>query len=146
MNIRKMTIDDYEKVYDLWINTKGMGLNSVDDTKEGIGKFLLRNPETCFVCEKEDDIIGVILCGHDGRRGYIYHLAVKENERSQGIGSKLLENAMTALKNEGISKTALVVFAKNDIGNLFWESKGFFNRDDLTYRNKNVTAMERIDT
>ena len=146
MQIRKMTIADYDGVYSLWINTQGMGLNTVDDSKGGVEKYLLRNPDTCFVAEKDGEIIGVILSGHDGRRGYIYHLAVKMCERKQGIGNALLESAMKALENVGINKVALVVFDKNKIGNEFWESQGFTIRGDLVYRNKSIIEFERIST
>ena len=83
MKIRKMTINDYQGVYQLWNNTFGMGMRSVDDSKEGIAKYLNRNPETCFVAEFENKIIGVILSGHDGRRGYIHHTAVNDTVRKQ---------------------------------------------------------------
>ncbi|MBO5228256.1 MAG: GNAT family N-acetyltransferase [Lachnospiraceae bacterium] len=146
MMIRQMTIDDYDKVYDLWINTVGMGLNNVDDSKEGIDKFLRRNPTTCLVAEKDSQITGVILGGHDGRRGYIYHTTVREEYRKQGIGKTLVESVMQAFKNEGITKVALVVFAKNKLGNKFWEKLGFVARTDLVYRNKNICELERIDT
>lgn len=84
-NIRVMTIDDYEDVYDLWIHTPGMGLNSTDDSREGIQKYLKRNPTTSFVAEEQGKIIGVIMAGHDGRRGYIHHTAILPDYRCQGI-------------------------------------------------------------
>lgn len=146
MKIRVMHKEDYERIYDLWIHTPGMGLNNVDDSREGIGKFLKRNPSTCFVAENNGEIIGVILCGHDGRRGFIYHTTVKLAYRKQGIGKKLVEAAMNALEEEGIQKTALVVFSHNDTGNAFWEKLGFTSREDLTYRNKLIHQLERIDT
>ena len=146
MNIRNMTIDDYNDVYRLWLNTPGIGLNTADDSREGIQKYLERNPNSCFVAEKNDEIIGVILSGHDGRRGFIHHTAVKVSERGSGIGSKLVDCAMTSLEKEGINKVALVVYGKNDIGNNFWEKYGFITRDDLVYRNKNIKELIHIDT
>lgn len=146
MNIRKMTMDDYEKVYDLWMSCTGMGLNNVDDSKEGICKFLKRNPDTCFVAEDSGKIAGVILTGNDGRRGYIYHTSVSLENRNQGIGSKLVQQALHALKQEGINKVALVVFAGNSLGNRFWEKQGFTTREDIIYRNKALVEMVRIDT
>lgn len=146
MQIRKMTADDYEGVHNLWLNTPGMGLNNIDDSKDGIEKYLRRNPDTCFVAVKGNKIIGAILSGHDGRRGYIYHTAVSAAERKSGIGTALVEKAMNALKNEGINKVALVVFSKNSLGNRFWENRGFFARNDLNYRNKAINELERIDT
>ena len=143
---RVMTIDDYDAVYDLWINTPGMGLNTTDDSREGIDRFIKRNPTTCFVAENEGKVIGVILSGNDGRRGYIYHTAVLPQYRRQGVGRELVDNAMSALEREGINKTALVVFGRNETGNAFWENIGFTKRDDLNYRNRNIHALERIDT
>ncbi len=144
--IRIMTIEDYAGVYDLWINTAGMGLNGTDDSRDGIEKYLKRNPETCFVAEDRGKIVGVIMAGHDGRRGYIYHTAVLASYRNQGIATALAEHAMKALDEEGINKAALVVFEKNETGNAFWEKRGFGMRDDLVYRNKNIHNLVRMDT
>lgn len=141
-----MNISDYEKVYAIWISCKGMGLNNLDDSREGIERFLLRNPETCFVAEADETVVGVIMAGHDGRRGYIYHTAVLPEYRNRGIAAKLVENAMSAMKNAGINKVALVVFDRNEGGNAFWEKMGFAVREDLVYRNKSITEMTRIDT
>lgn len=146
MKIRAMNISDYEQVYQLWLSCAGMGLNNLDDSKEGIERFLNRNPETCFVAENEQTIIGVIIAGNDGRRGYIYHTAVNPDYRHQGIAAKLVNEAMEALKSLGINKAALVVFSKNTDGNAFWEKCGFTSREDLIYRNKSITEMVRIDT
>ncbi|MCR5772916.1 MAG: GNAT family N-acetyltransferase [Butyrivibrio sp.] len=146
MIIRLMTIDDYEKVYHLWLSCDGMGLNNLDDSKEGIAKYLDRNPNTCFVAEMSDEIIGVIIAGHDGRRGFIYHTAVNSDYRNQGIATKLVDAAMDALKANGINKVALVVFDRNVTGNAFWAKAGFTVRDDLVYRNKANVEMIRIDT
>lgn len=143
--IRIMNIDDYEKVYDLWIHTEEMGLNETDDSKEGIEKYLVRNPTTCFVAEENGEMIGAIMSGHDGRRGYIYHTTVKEEYRGRGIGKSLVESAMTALEQEGIHKAALVAFEKNISGNAFWENIGFTVRDDLVYRNKNIHELKAVD-
>jgi ribosomal protein S18 acetylase RimI-like enzyme len=131
-----MTISDYKEVFDLWSNTPNMGLNDIDDTQDGIAKYLLRNPQTCFIAEKDNKIIGAVLSGHDGRRGYISHLAVAKNEQGQGTGTALVNAVVTALANEEIHKVALLVFTTNDKGNNFWEKQGFTTRGDLVYRNK----------
>lgn len=123
-----------------------MGLNNIDDSREGIEKFLNRNPNTCFVAINDKEIVGVIICGHDGRRGYIYHTAVKPSERNRGIGKSLLKAAIEELEKDGINKVALVVFSKNELGNKFWESCGFTSREDLIYRNKTIKELVRIDT
>lgn len=146
MTIRKMTIDDYDEIYNLWLACAGMGLNSIDDSRDGIDRFINRNPDTCFVALTDNKVVGAILAGNDGRRGFIYHTAVEPQYRKQGIGRKLVDAAMLALKQCGISKVALVVFDKNTDGNAFWESLGFTVRNDLTYRNKVLTEMIRIDT
>lgn len=146
INIRVMSITDYDEIYNLWINTPGMGLNSADDSREGIEKYLKRNPTTSFVAEYDGKIIGVIMAGHDGRRGYIHHTAVLPDFRNQGIAKKLVDCAISALDKEGINKVALVAFKKNDIGNGFWENIGFIERNDLVYRNKNIHTLNRIDT
>ncbi len=146
MDIRVMTIDDYQAVYDLWLSCKGMGLNNIDDTKDGIDRFLKRNSDTCFVAEINNQIVGVIMAGNDGRRGYIYHTAVSEKYRNHGIASQLVDKAINALYEIGISKVALVVFESNEQGNAFWEKQGFSVRDDLIYRNKSLIEIERMDT
>ena len=146
MNFRLMDINDYHEVYTLWLHTPGMGLNTIDDSKQGIEKYLKRNPTTCFVAVDYNKIIGVILSGHDGRRGFIHHTTVDPTYRRKGIGRSLVEHAMKALDDEGINKVSLVVFSKNETGNGFWDRIGFTCREDLTYRNKNIHILERIDT
>ena len=146
MKIRKMTIKDYEKVYQLWLSCEGMGLNNQDDSKVGIDTFLKRNPDSCFVAEDNSKIIGAIIAGSDGRRGFIYHTAVYPAHRNRGIATRLVQEVMDALKSNGIKKVALVVFDRNEIGNAFWEKIGFTARDDLVYRNKAISELTRIDT
>ena len=135
---RVMKTEDYEAIYQLWSGIQGMGMRSLDDSEVGIVKFLKRNPNTCFVAEKDGQIVGVILSGHDGRRGYIYHAAVLPNLRGQGIGKDLVAHAVEALKSEGIYKAGLLVYASNVIGNEFWESQGWERRTDVYYRNKSL--------
>ena len=144
--IRVMNTEDYDRVYALWMSCKNMGFNNLDDSRQGIEKYLKRNPSTCFVAEQGDAIVGVVLAGHDGRRGFIHHMAVAEHCRRQGIATDLLDQALAALKEEGINKAALLVFNRNEAGNAFWERQGFTARDDVTYRNKTLTEMIRIDT
>ena len=133
--IRKLTREDYAKLYSLWAETAGMGLRSVDDSPEGIERFLARNPDTCFVAEEKGELVGAIICGHDGRRGYIYHTAVKESLRGRGIGKGLVEKALTALKEKGITRCGLFVYADNVSGQDFWRSQGWATRPDLVYFN-----------
>ena len=144
--IRVMRAEDYDGVYDLWIHTPGMGLNTVDDSREGIEKYLKRNPTTSFVAVCGSSVVGVIMSGHDGRRGYIHHTAVLPAYRGQGIAQKLVEHAIDALDKEGIIKANLVAFRDNDIGNGFWEHIGFHERVDLVYRDKAIHPFELVKT
>lgn len=138
-----MLIEDYGAVFNLWSTTTGMGMRSLDDSLEGITRFLARNPNTSFVAELNNQISGVILCGHDGRRGYIYHTAVKLDCRKRGIGKALVNATLEALQKEKINKVALVVFAANSLGNEFWEHIGFEIRNDLIYRNISLNPQNR---
>lgn len=103
------------------------------------------NAGTSFVAIIDEKVVGVILCGHDGRRGIIQHACVSTDCRRMGIGTELVNLALTALKEEGINKVLLVAFKKNEKGNAFWEAQGFTIRDDLNYRNKALAEMVRIN-
>ena len=146
MIFRVMTMADYSACNDLWRNTPGMGLNSLDDSAEGIARYLQRNPYTCFVAEEEGQLLGAILAGHDGRRGYLHHAAVALDCRRQGIAAALTDAALAALKEEGIVKVTLVAFSKNEGGNAFWREQEFTLRDDLTYWDKVLIPVVRINT
>ena len=144
--VRIMTIVDYEGVYALWKKIKGFGIRSIDDSKEGVARFLKRNPTTSVVAEKDGRIVGSILCGHDGRRGCLYHVCVDEDYRRHGIGKRMVVFAMKALKEEKINKVSLIAFTENDIGNAFWNTIGWTERLDLNYydftlNEENITAF-----
>ncbi len=131
--IRTMTLNDYDQVYGLWSGIKGFGLRAVDDSREGVEMFLKRNPATSVVAEDNGKIIGSILCGHDGRRGCMYHVCVAEGYRMHGIGQKMAQEAMKRLKEEGVNKVSLIAFQSNAVGNQFWNKVGWTFRDDLNY-------------
>lgn len=141
MHLRTMTLKDYDAVYALWLSCPGMGLNDTDDSREGIERFLKRNPDTCFVAEEEGKILGAILTGHDGRRGHIGHTAVLPEYQHRGIGKALVEAALQSLEKQGITKVNLVAFASNKEGNAFWERMGFTAREDLIYRNRELRPL-----
>lgn len=146
--IRTMTVEDYEGVYGLWMSIKGFAMRSIDDSREGVERFLARNPETSVVAVEDGRIVGAILCGHDGRRGCMYHVCVHEDYRMRGIGKAMVVFAMEALKKEKISKVSLIAFTKNDVGNAFWKRIGWTKREDLNYYdfvlNKgNIVAFNR---
>lgn len=133
MTIRTMEIKDYEGVHQLWMSIHGFAIKSVDDSKEGVAQFLKRNPTTSVVAEEDGKIVGSILCGHDGRRGCLYHVCVHEGYRRRGIGKAMVVRAMEMLKEENISKVSLIAFTQNDIGNSFWKCIGWTKREDLNY-------------
>ena len=144
--IRVMTIEDYDGVYALWKKIRGFGIRSIDDSREGVERFLKRNPTTSVVAEKDGKSVGSILCGHDGRRGCLYHVCVDEAYRRHGIGRAMVVFAMKALKEEKINKVSLIAFTKNDIGNAFWNTIGWTERLDLNYydftlNEENITAF-----
>lgn len=141
MKISQMEITDYSEAYELWTNTEGMGLRTLDDSEAGIGKFLKRNPTTNFICRINNELIGAILCGHDGRRAYIYHAVVHTDFRKKGIGKKLVDKVLQSLDREGIKKVALVVYGDNQVGNQFWKTLGFTLREDLNYRDKVIDIL-----
>ena len=144
--IRTMTIEDYDGVRALWMTIKGFAIRSVDDSREGVELFLRRNPTTSVVAELDGKIVGAILCGHDGRRGCLYHVCVAQEFRMQGIGKAMVVKAMEALREEKINKVSLIAFTSNDIGNAFWKQIGWTKREDLNYydftlNEANITAF-----
>ena len=133
INIRVMTPDDYDKVYKLWLSIKGCGIRSIDDSKEGVERFLKRNPTTSVVAEQNGRIVGSIMCGHDGRTGCFYHVCVARDYRKHGVGYRMVRFAMRALIDEGVSKVTLIAFKENEVGNAFWQSLGWTVREDVNY-------------
>ena len=131
--VRTMTIDDYEEVSLLWHKIKGFSIRSIDDSREGFARFLKRNPDSSVVAVEDSRVVGAILCGHDGRRGCMYHVCVDPEYRMRGIGKSMVVFAMNALKKEHISKVSLIAFTKNDVGNKFWRCIGWTKREDLNY-------------
>jgi ribosomal protein S18 acetylase RimI-like enzyme len=131
--IRLFQIEDYDEVYRLWKRTPGIGLWSIDDSREGLERFLMRNPTTNFVAEEDGHIVGVMLGGHDGRRGYIYHACVEEAYRRRSLGRQLMEKLIQAMKAENITKLGLVCFKENEKGNRFWSKLGWEQRCDINY-------------
>jgi ribosomal protein S18 acetylase RimI-like enzyme len=130
IELREMTIDDYETVYAVWKNSEGIGLSDAD-SKEGIKRFLVRNPGLSYIALDGEKTVGAALCGHDGRRGYIHHLSVLSSHRKQGIGRSLVSRCMFALLQIGISKCHLFVFGDNQDAIDFWKKVGWTQRVEL---------------
>ena len=146
MLIREMKIEDYDNVFALWKTIKGFGIRSVDDSREGIERFLKWNPGLSVVAEVDGTIVGAILCGSDGRRGCLYHVCVHKDFRRQGIGKSMVVWCMEKLKELQINKVSLIAFTQNDVGNAFWKEIGWTKREDLNYydftlNEKNITAF-----
>ena len=125
--VREMTLADYDKVYELWMSIQGFGIRSIDDSREGVERFLKRNPTTSVVAEQNGRIVGAILCGHDGRTG------VASDYRQHGVGHRMVHFAMKALQAEGINKVSLIAFKSNEAGNEFWHNVGWVERSDVNY-------------
>ena len=140
LTFRLITINDYDQMFALWSSTEQSkrALNPVDDSREGIDRYIKRNPTTCFGAFSDGQLVGVILTGHDGRRAIIHHMCVHPDFRRQGIAGRLVEKAEQALKAEGINKIFGLVFKDNDIANAFWEKQGYTLRTNLNYRNKSL--------
>ena len=140
MKMRPMTIEDYDEVFKLWSGIKGFGIRSLDDSKEGIKRFLDRNPGISVIAEMDGGIIGSILCGHDGRSGTLYHVCVAEEYRKHGVGHLMVAEVVKRLRNEGINKVSLIAFCSNLVGNEFWQKEGFAFREDLNYYDLAINA------
>ncbi len=138
INYKTLSPADYDELWSLWnqVEQTKRALNPVDDSREGITRYMKRNPTTCFAATSEGKIVGAILTGHDGRRAIIHHLYVHPDFQRLGIARALVAKAEEALKKEGITKA----FKDNDKANSFWEKMGYSLRTNLNYRNKSLNA------
>ena len=146
INIVPMRPEDYDQVRALWLTIRGFGIRALDDSREDIERFILRNPTTSVVARDGDRIIGTILCGSDGRQGALYHVCVAREYRRRGIGTHMVGFCMHQLKAMGINKVALIAFTANDAGNAFWKQIGWTRRPDVNYyefvlKEKNITRF-----
>lgn len=130
VELRPMQPADYDAVIELWQRSEGVGLGA-SDTREGIESYLAHNPGFSQVAVSVGRVVGAMLCGHDGRRGYIYHLAVDSHWRGQGIGRRLIDAGLDLLRAQGITKAYIMVFGRNEAGRGFWETVGWEARGDL---------------
>jgi N-acetylglutamate synthase len=138
MEITELTIKNYEEVLSLWQSTEGVGLDKDVDTKERIGIYLQRNLGLSFAAFEKGKVIGAVLCGHDGRRGYLHHLTVAEAHRNKGIGNALVDKVISKLHMLGIRKCNIFVFANNPGGQEFWKKSGWVERTDLKVMSKDI--------
>jgi ribosomal protein S18 acetylase RimI-like enzyme len=132
VDIVEMKIADYDELITLWGATEGVGLHPDErDSREGIARYLDRNPGTCFVARNSDKLVGAVLCGNDGRRGCLNHLAVVESYRRRGVGTDLVRRCTAALKEMGIPKCNLFVYAANEGATAFWHGLGWRSYDEV---------------
>ena len=137
MDILPLTIDQYDEVIALWQASEGVGLSSADE-RENIRFYLERNPGMSFVAVADGRIVGTILCGHDGRRGFIHHLAVHQDYRRRGIASQLTQKSVAALQAAGIQKCHVFIFRRNASGITFWQANGWEIRQDIHIMSKHI--------
>lgn len=130
VTLRPMRMSDYDHVYALWQKSEGIGLSAADD-RDAIRHYLRRNPGMSFVAVSGEKMAGAVICGHDGRRGYLNHLAVDPAFRRKGIGARLVRACMSALKKVGIDRCHIFVYHENSSGEVFWRTQGWFTREDL---------------
>lgn len=139
VEVVEFTIEHYDEVAALWQHCEGVGLSSAD-SRESIALYLERNRGMSFVALAEERVVGAVLCGHDGRRGYIHHMAVYDDFRKSGIGRQLEERCLEALDKAGIEKCHLFIFKNNRSGQQFWERLGWTAREDILINSKGVTG------
>ena len=144
--ISPMIPEDYDEVRDLWLTIRGFGIRALDDSREDIERFIRRNPTTSVVARADGRIVGSILCGSDGRQGTLYHVCVAKEYRHRRIGTQMVGFCMHQLRIMGINKVSLIAFAKNDIGNAFWNKIGWIRKTDVNYyvfdlNEKNITKF-----
>ena len=135
--IEPMTLEHYDEVIAVWKETDYVGLSSADE-RQPIQTYLLRNPGMSFVAKENHRIVGAALCGHDGRRGYLHHLAVKSSHWKRGIGKTLAERCLQSLRREGIRKCHLFVMRPNREGKAFWQKIGWSLRPNIQLVSKEL--------
>jgi N-acetylglutamate synthase len=141
--IQSMIIDDLPEVIRFWQGMEGIGLNE-SDSVPALTSYLQRNPGLSFVARKgEQRVLGAVLCGHDGRRGYLHHLAVAKDYRKMGIGRALMERCLSSLRVLNILKGNLFLFSDNSAGEAFWRKMGWKGREDLRLMQKVLSNRAR---
>ena len=138
---RNMIIEDYQEAYKLWLRVPGMGISGAD-SYANIETYLLRNPEQSFVCINSGQLVGTILCGNDGRRAYVYHLAVAPECHRKGVATELVRLAISKQAQLGIQKCHLAILTENKSGKAFWSEAGFHHRHDIDMMSKDIFGME----
>ncbi len=142
IEIAPLTIAAYDDVLALWRQCDGIGLSKAD-SRENIQAYLQRNPGMSFLATADGAVVGAVLCGHDGRRGYLHHLAVHPRFRRRGIGRQLVDRCLRALQQSGIQKCHLFIFNRNRDGIAFWKDVGWAPRNDISVISKSLEQPRR---
>ena len=145
IQLKPMTVADYDSVRALWLTIRGFGIRALDDSREEIERFIERNPTTSVVAVADGEIVGSILCGSDGRQGSLYHVCVAKQYRRRGIGTRMVAYCMNQLRDMGINKVTLIAFKSNDAGNAFWKTIGWTCSDvnyyEFVLNRENITQF-----
>ncbi len=145
VTLSPMAMEDVDEVRALWMTIRGFGIRALDDSREDVCRFLQRNPTTSVVARSGGKMVGSILCGSDGRQGYLYHVCVAPAFRRRGIGRSMVAFCMQALREMGINRVALIAFSRNDGGNAFWKQIGWKQGDvnyyEFVLNEKNITRF-----
>ncbi|MFT8837515.1 GNAT family N-acetyltransferase [Liquorilactobacillus satsumensis] len=133
VEIREMTTQDYQQAYALWESVPGMHLSSLDNSFAGIARVIAANPTLCLVAVAQGEVVATALGATDGRKGYLYHVAVAKKQRGQGLAKTLVHTITARLKHRKINKLVLFVVTDNQAGQEFWVHQGFKERADIKY-------------
>lgn len=145
VKITKMIIKDYDEVFALWQNSEGVCLHNDSDSKKSIQKYLKRNPGLSFVARDKNILVGAVLCGHDGRRGYLHHLAVAKSHRKKGLGKALAQKALSKLSSVGIPRCHIFVLGENINAQKFWKKIGWLELKDLKIISKKLSCCGKCE-
>lgn len=143
LEIREFQVSDYDSALALWKRCEGVGLSAADERCPVIN-FLNHNPGFCFVALEDGELVGTVLCGNDGRRGYLYHLAVDPRFRKQGLGGQLAKRSLEGLRSAGIQKCHIMVFGTNKSGQTFWQHAGWIPRPEIVLMSYDVTCAKDV--
>ena len=139
--ITEMSLDDYDSAISLWQNLENIGLSDAD-SREALKRYLERNPGLSFVARENGTLAGAVLCGHDGRRGYLHHLGVAPKYRNRGVGHALVERCLSRLKSQGIQKSHVFVYGRNSGGRDFWKAIGWKERKELRVMSTEISETQ----
>jgi ribosomal protein S18 acetylase RimI-like enzyme len=143
IQISEMIAEEICGALDLWKRCEGIGLSDADE-RDALTHFLKRNPGLCFTAHLNEKLVGTCLCGSDGRRGYLYHLAVDPQLRRQGIGKALVERVLAGLEAMDIHKCHIMVYGSNELGLRFWKQTGWKLRPEIVLMSYDILPEREV--